>query len=172
MNRKTLALIACCLIAPAAAIAQTGGLTKVQLYALQQELKNECGLQHSTGVMDGPTRHAIAVCNKKYGTEGNGAALLAAMNIGFSAGDNPPQGMGSVMGNSDNTKTTGATAHSRRRARGAMRDSTEEASESPTAERAENKGEMKDKTKTTKTPKTAKITKTKAATTPPPAKKY
>ena len=100
MTRKTFALIACCLISPAIAAAQTGGLTKIQLLALQQELKDQCGLAHATGVMDGPTRHAIAVCNQKYGTTGNGAALLAAMNVGFNAGDNPPQGgMGTVMGN-------------------------------------------------------------------------
>lgn len=100
MTRKTFALIACCLISPAIAAAQTGGLTRVQLLALQQELKEQCGLEHSTGVMDGPTRHAIAVCNKKYGTQGNGAALLAAMNVGFNAGDNAPAGgMGTVMGN-------------------------------------------------------------------------
>lgn len=104
MTRKTFALIACCLISPAIAAAQTGGLTRVQLLALQQELKDQCGLAHATGVMDGPTRHAIAVCNKKYGTQGNGAALLAAMDVGFNAGDNPPEGggMGTVMGNSDN----------------------------------------------------------------------
>lgn len=100
MTRKTIALIACCLISPALAVAQTGGLTKIQLLALQQELKDQCGLAHATGVMDGPTRHAIAVCNKKYGTQGNGAALLAAMNIGFNTGENEPRrGMGSVMGN-------------------------------------------------------------------------
>ncbi|MDQ6717390.1 MAG: hypothetical protein M3Z17_03455 [Gemmatimonadota bacterium] len=100
MTRKTFALIACCLISPAIAAAQTGGLTKVQLLALQQELKDQCGLAHSTGVMDGPTRHAIAVCNKKYGTQGNGAALLTAMNVGFNVGDNEPAGgMGGMMGN-------------------------------------------------------------------------
>ena len=114
MTRKTIALIACCLISPAVAAAQTGGLTKVQLLALQQELKDQCGLQHATGVMDGPTRHAIAVCNKKYGTQGNGAALLAAMNVGFNNGDNEPQGgMGTVMGNDhdDMTMTADDSAH-------------------------------------------------------------
>jgi hypothetical protein len=106
MTRKTIALIACCLISPVVAAAQTGGLTRVQLLALQQELKEQCGLAHSTGVMDGPTRHAIAVCNKKYGTQGNGAALLAAMNVGFGTGDNEPQGgMGSVMGNDNDNGT-------------------------------------------------------------------
>lgn len=119
MTRKTLALIACCMISPAIAAAQTGGLTKVQLLALQQELKEQCGLEHSTGVMDGPTRHAIAVCNKKYGTQGNGAALLAAMNVGFGSGDNEPQGgMGSVMGNDNSaTVTTTTTTTTTRKAR-------------------------------------------------------
>lgn len=118
MTRKTFALIACCLLSPAAAAAQTGGLTRVQLLALQQQLKEECGLQHSTGVMDGPTRHAIAVCNKKYGTQGNGAALLAAMDIGFSTNDNQPQGgMGAIMGNdkkSTTVKTTTTTTKTNR----------------------------------------------------------
>jgi hypothetical protein len=115
MTRKTIALIACCLISPAVAAAQTGGLTKVQLLALQQELKDQCGLQHATGVMDGPTRHAVAVCNKKYGTQGNGAALLAAMNVGFNPGDNAPQGgMGTVMGNdNDNDNDVTATGSTR-----------------------------------------------------------
>ena len=111
MTRKTIAFIACCLISPAVAAAQTGGLTRVQLLALQQELKDQCGLQHATGVMDGPTRHAIAVCNKKYGTQGNGAALLAAMNVGFNTGDNEPQGgMGTVMGNDNDNDNDRAGA--------------------------------------------------------------
>jgi hypothetical protein len=96
MRSRIIALVVF-LAAPAVVAAQTGGLTKVQLYALQQQLKAECGLQHATGVMDGPTRHAIAVCNKKYGTHGNGAELLSAMNIGFSPSDTGP-GMGTVMG--------------------------------------------------------------------------
>lgn len=116
MTRKTIALIACCLISPAVAAAQPGGLTKIQLLALQQELKDQCGLQHATGVMDGPTRHAIAVCNKKYGTQGNGAALLSAMNIGFNTGENEPRGgMGSVMGNDrDEMGMSGDSTHHRK----------------------------------------------------------
>jgi len=111
--------------------AQTGGLTRVQLLALQQQLKEECGLQHATGRMDGPTRHAIAVCNKKYGTQGNGRALLSAMGIGFDSGQASPRGgMGVIMGNSRDTVGTsnrpGMTARPRRGRRGpvrAMRDS-------------------------------------------------
>ncbi len=114
MNRKTLSLLACCLATPAVIAAQTGGLTRVQLLALQQELKEQCGLQHSTGVMDGPTRHAIAVCNKKFGTQGNGAALLAAMDVGFGTGDSKP-GMGGVMGHRDEGMAMGndSVAHAR-----------------------------------------------------------
>lgn len=142
MKRSRIVLIAIA-IAPVAAIAQTGGLTRVQLYALQQQLKAECGLDHATGRMDGPTRHAIAVCNKKYGTHGDGAELLSAMNIGFSAGDNSP-GMGTLMGNSGSmpassmssgsmdmsgnamgmSNRAAAGTRARRRARGANRDST------------------------------------------------
>src|SRR5437016_6229897 len=107
MKLKSISMIAGCLIAPAIAAAQTGGLTRVQLLALQQQLKEECGLAHATGRMDGPTRHAIAVCNKKYGTHGNGAALLRAMNIGFDSGDMAPTGMGSVMGASSGMASGG-----------------------------------------------------------------
>jgi hypothetical protein len=114
MTRKTLALIACCMLSPAVVAAQTGGLTHVQVLALQQQLKEECGLAHATGRMDGPTRHAIAVCNKKYGTQGNGAALLAAMNIGFNSGDNAPQGgMGTVMGNDNSGMSMGTSTGTR-----------------------------------------------------------
>lgn len=121
MTRNTIALIACCLVSPAVAVAQTGGLTKIQLLALQQELKDQCGLAHATGVMDGPTRHAIAVCNKKYGTQGNGAALLTAMNVGFNTGDNEPErGMGSMMGNDHDMSMSDDSAHGARgRAMGA-----------------------------------------------------
>jgi peptidoglycan hydrolase-like protein with peptidoglycan-binding domain len=120
MTRKTLALLACTLIAPAVAAAQTGGLTKIQLYALQQQLKIECGLHYATGTYDPETRAAVRTCNQKYGTTGNGAALLAAMNVGFSAGDSPPtsvsdvpRGMGTpaynVTGSGTMTTTTTTT---------------------------------------------------------------
>src|SRR5438105_497759 len=134
-----LILLAAFVAAPSVVIAQTGGLTKVQLYALQQQLKAECGLAHVTGRMDGPTRHAIAVCNKKYGTHGSGAELLSAMNIGFSTGDNAP-GMGTIMSNRSSTPAMSSPssesmnmpgmsssapgrARARRRSRGANRDS-------------------------------------------------
>lgn len=120
--RKILTLAACLLMAPAISSAQTGGMTKVQLLALQQQLKEECGLAHATGRMDGPTRHAIAVCNKKYGTQGNGAALLRAMNIGFGEGEMSSTGMGSMMG-------SGRMRHARMRMTGrdmSMHDTTME----------------------------------------------
>src|SRR5438552_19171606 len=98
MKLNSLSMIVGCLLAPAIVAAQTGGLTHIQLLALQQQLKEECGLAHATGRMDGPTRHAVALCNKKYGPHGNGAALLRAMNLGFDSGDMAPTGMGPVMG--------------------------------------------------------------------------
>jgi hypothetical protein len=158
MTRKTLALLACTLIAPAVAAAQTGGLTKIQLYALQQQLKIECGLHYATGVYDPPTRAAIRTCNQKYGTTGNGAALLAAMNIGFSAGDNPPSsvsdvprgmgtpaynvtGSGSMTMSSDSTMsgmgmTMSDSARARRAARGRSRGMPPMPAASDTSERA------------------------------------
>ena len=162
MNRKTLALIACCLVTPAAAVAQTGGLTKIQLYGLQQQLKIECGLQYATGQMDGPTRQAIKTCNQKYGTTGNGAALLAAMNIGFSAGDNPPSSVSDVprgMGTPAYNVQTGTAA--------VVTDTTMMMSTSMSDSTSMHKRSMKHGTKTTTTTKT----KTKTTTTTPP-KKY
>lgn len=124
MNRKTFAFLASFIIAaPAVAAAQTGGLTRVQLLALQQELKEQCGLRYATGRMDGPTRRAIAVCKKKHGVTGSAADLLAALNVGFGTGDNSPQGMGDVMGNKrdetvliDNSGTSNSNRARRARA--------------------------------------------------------
>ena len=134
MTRKTFALVACCLISPAIAAAQTGGLNKVQLLALQQELKDQCGLAHSTGVMDGPTRHAIAVCNKKYNTTGNGAALLAAMNVGFNTGDNEPAGGMSGMTESDHGMSMGRDSAHHRMMKGKMKGKMEGKMEEKTEE--------------------------------------
>ncbi|MBA3466441.1 MAG: hypothetical protein H0T21_03465, partial [Gemmatimonadaceae bacterium] len=124
MNRKTLAFLASVVIAaPAVSAAQTGGLSRVQLLALQQELKEQCGLRYATGRMDGPTRRAIAVCKKKHGVTGSAADLLAAMNVGFGTGDNSPQGMGGLMGNKKDSDETvlmdnsGTNANRARRAR-------------------------------------------------------
>jgi hypothetical protein len=62
------------------------GLTGVQFLALQQELRDRnCGNNHVTGVLDAPTRRAISNCAKRYGVANSAAAVLAAMNIGFTA---------------------------------------------------------------------------------------
>ncbi|HUQ20539.1 MAG TPA: hypothetical protein VM099_13070 [Gemmatimonadaceae bacterium] len=65
------------------------GLTAVQFLALQQELRDrKCssGIR-VTGVLDGPTRRGIAGCAKRYGVANNAAALLAALNVGFTAAE-------------------------------------------------------------------------------------
>ena len=64
------------------------GLTGVQFLALQQELRDrECGITRVTGVLDGPTRRAISVCAKKLGVANKAAAVLAAMDVGYSASE-------------------------------------------------------------------------------------
>ncbi len=65
-----------------------GGLTGPQFLALQQELRDKgCGDSHVTGVLDGPTRRAISICAKKLSVKNNAAAVLVAMNIGYSDAD-------------------------------------------------------------------------------------
>lgn len=64
------------------------GLTGVQFLALQQELRDRgCGNVHVTGVYDAATRRAVAVCAKQLSVANSAPAVLAAMNIGYSAGD-------------------------------------------------------------------------------------
>lgn len=71
-----------------------GGLTAAQFLALQQELRDaKCGNNHVTGRLDAATRIAIRNCAKKLGVANNAAAVLVAMNIGYSASDvNMPSG--------------------------------------------------------------------------------
>lgn len=65
-----------------------GGLTGTQFLALQQELRDRgCGNAHVTGWMDSPTRRAIATCAKKMNVANKAAAVLVAMNIGYSEAD-------------------------------------------------------------------------------------
>ena len=65
-----------------------GGLTAAQFLALQQELRDaKCGNNHVTGRLDAATRIAIRNCAKKLGVANNAAAVLVAMNIGYSASD-------------------------------------------------------------------------------------
>jgi hypothetical protein len=64
------------------------GLTAAQFLALQQELRDaKCGNNHVTGRLDAATRTAIRNCAKKLGVSNNAAAVLVAMNIGYSSSD-------------------------------------------------------------------------------------
>jgi hypothetical protein len=64
------------------------GLTGVQFLALQQELRDRgCGNAHVTGWLDAPTRRAIAKCAKELNVANKAAAVLAAMNIGYTAAE-------------------------------------------------------------------------------------
>jgi peptidoglycan hydrolase-like protein with peptidoglycan-binding domain len=91
MTRKTLAVVAL-LTVPGFASAQAG-LSRIAFLALQQELRDQgCGVTNVDGRYGPQTRRAIATCAKKFNSANNAAALLAAMNIGFSPGDNPPTG--------------------------------------------------------------------------------
>lgn len=134
--RKTIAFAAGMLVLPVFALsAQTrGGLTKVELLALQQEMRDQgCGNQHAAGEWDAATKKAIRTCAKKYNSSTNAKELLAAMNIGFSSGDTPPMGGGMKSGDMsgmDHMKMSGESK-------------AEEAKESPGAEKAEMKHAMK-----------------------------
>jgi len=70
------------------------GLTAPQFLALQQELRDaKCGNNHVTGRLDAATRLAIRACAKKLGVANNAAAVLVAMDIGYTAADvNMPSG--------------------------------------------------------------------------------
>jgi peptidoglycan hydrolase-like protein with peptidoglycan-binding domain len=104
--KKTIAVIAF-LTVPALASAQAG-LSKIQFLALQQELRDQgCGVTNVDGHYGPQTRRAIATCAKKFNSANNAAALLAAMNIGFGASDNPPTGRSGTTG--DNSMTSGST---------------------------------------------------------------
>lgn len=95
MKWKILALVAACAALPASAEAQgraNDGLSKIELLALQQEMRDRgCGNKHAPGVMNAETRRAIRVCSQRQGVSG-ARALLASFNNGFAAGDNPPPG--------------------------------------------------------------------------------
>jgi hypothetical protein len=129
MMRKTIAFAAGMLVLPVFALsAQTrGGLTKVELLALQQEMRDQgCGNKHAAGEWDAATKGAIRTCAKKYNASTNAKELLAAMNIGFGAGDTPPVGGAAKSGDMSGMKMSGEPK-------------AEEAKESPGAEKAEAK---------------------------------
>ena len=70
------------------------GLTGIQFLALQQAVRDwRCGNNRVTGRLDAATRISIRNCARKLGVANNAAAVLVAMNIGFSAADvNMPPG--------------------------------------------------------------------------------
>lgn len=104
--KKSIAVIAF-LTVPALASAQAG-LSKIQFLALQQELRDQgCGVTNVDGHYGPQTRRAIATCAKKFNSANNAAALLAAMNIGFGANDNPPT---RSSGTNDNSMSSGESA--------------------------------------------------------------
>jgi peptidoglycan hydrolase-like protein with peptidoglycan-binding domain len=105
------------LTVPALASAQAG-LSRIQFLALQQELRDQgCGVTNVDGHYGPQTRRAIATCAKKFNSANNAAALLAAMNIGFGATDNPPTG-GSTSGMSSDMSSGNSTMASDAKAEG------------------------------------------------------
>ena len=97
MKWKILGLVAACAALPVQADAQsrtrssTDGLTKIELLALQQEMRDRgCGNRRAPGVMNAETRRAIRTCSQRLGVTGGARALLAAFNNGFAANDSPP----------------------------------------------------------------------------------
>ena len=74
------------------------GLSGVQFLALQQELRDRgCGNAHVTGWLDAATRKAIAACAKQLNVANKAAAVLAAMNVGYTEAElgapaAPPKG--------------------------------------------------------------------------------
>ncbi len=64
------------------------GLTGIQFLALQQEVRDRmCGKNRVTGRLDAATRMGIRNCARKLGVANNAAAVLVAMNVGYSASD-------------------------------------------------------------------------------------
>ena len=64
------------------------GLTGAQFLALKQEIRDsKCGKNRVTGRLDAATRLGIRNCARKLGVANNAAAVLVALNIGYSAAD-------------------------------------------------------------------------------------
>ena len=141
--RSVAALAALCCCATPVLAQRSTSLSRVQILALQQQLRDDgCGIQHTTGRIDATTRRALKQCQSKYNaSSADAATVLQAMNIGFGPNDTKPslseaRSGGGAMG----ADTTGGRAmrgeearESRRtemrerrmrRGRGAMRDTT------------------------------------------------
>ncbi|MEO6778210.1 MAG: hypothetical protein ABI194_02065 [Gemmatimonadaceae bacterium] len=125
------AVAVCC----TAASASAQGLSRVEVMALQQQLRDDgCGVTHVSGHLDAATRAAVRKCETKYSGATSPASMLAAMKIGFGAGvpmptlANARAGGGGSMGargTSGMDRTSGASRTSGRRGTSMMqRDST------------------------------------------------
>ena len=110
MNKKSLAAAFCLIAAPMVAGAQIrGGITTVQLLALQQQMRDEgCGNARAPGVWNAETRRAIVACSKKYNSSTNARELLTAMNIGFSGNDDSPNAGAAGSTSTDSGMNLGA----------------------------------------------------------------
>lgn len=125
MQVRSLAGVAafCCLASPALAQrAATQHLSRVQILALQQQLRDDgCGVDHTTGQLDAMTRRAVEKCKSKYNVTSGGAAdLLSAMNIGFGPNDQMPT-LAMANGNSTSMTSDTSSAATRRATSRAMR---------------------------------------------------
>jgi len=104
--------VLCCFATPA--MAQR--LTRVEILALQQQLRDDgCGVDHTTGQLDAMTRRAVEKCKSKYNvTSGGAAALLAAMNLGFTPGEGTSGMMAAVSTDSTTMRGTRRVRSGRR----------------------------------------------------------
>jgi hypothetical protein len=90
--RSVAALAAFCCCATPVLAQRSSGLSRVQVLALQQQLRDDgCGIQHTTGRIDATTRRALKQCQSKYNaSSADPMTVLQAMNIGFGSGDTAP----------------------------------------------------------------------------------
>lgn len=65
------------------------GLSKIEFFALQQEMRDRgCGNQTAGGMLNAETQRALRVCADRLGVAADGRTVLHAMNIGFGPSDN------------------------------------------------------------------------------------
>lgn len=89
MKYRLLGACAAAFLCAAPVFAQ--GLSRVEVLALQQQLRDDgCGVSHVTGRLDAMTRSAIRKCQSKYSGATDARSMLAAMNIGFGNGEQTP----------------------------------------------------------------------------------
>ena len=115
MKYRLLGACAAALLCAAPAFAQ--GLSRVEMLALQQQLRDDgCGVTHVTGRLDAMTRSAIRKCQSKYSGATDARSMLAAMNIGFGNGQQAPS-LSMARSGATGSMSAGGSA-------GTMRDTT------------------------------------------------